>query len=66
MRLCATFGLAIAMVATAVTAGAAELAFKPAGAGFYAFDTGALRGKLRLDGRRLWSNTICRLTPSAW
>jgi len=49
VRLNLTIGLAIAL--GAATAGAAELAFKPAEPGFYAFDTGVLRGKLRLDGR---------------
>lgn len=28
-----------------------DLAFRPAGGGYYAFDTGLLRGKMRLDGQ---------------
>jgi hypothetical protein len=43
--------LAIALGVATATAGAAELAFKPAEPGFFAFDTGVVRGKLRLDGR---------------
>lgn len=45
--------LAAAVAAAAATVHAQEprLAFKPAGAGLYDFDTGALRGRLKLDGR---------------
>ncbi len=47
--------LVFAITFSAVPAAAGEspdLAFHPAGqAGFYTFDTGALRGKVRLDGR---------------
>lgn len=48
-------GLAcVAVVSWAVAAGAAEapdLAFRPDGNGFFRFDTGVVRGRLRADGR---------------
>ncbi len=43
--------LGLALVTSTTLADPPKLAFEPAGEGFYRFDTGAIKGKLRLDGR---------------
>jgi hypothetical protein len=49
----AAFTLAVLSLAPAPSpaADAAGLAFRPGGAGYFEFDTGVLRGKVRLDGK---------------
>ena len=42
---------AVGLTAIPIHAESPKLAFKPAGTGLYDFDTGALRGRLKLDGR---------------
>ncbi|NQU23317.1 MAG: hypothetical protein HQ567_18715 [Candidatus Nealsonbacteria bacterium] len=43
--------LLIAVSSTAVGAAPPDLAFRPADKGYFQFDTGTVRGKVRLDGR---------------
>ena len=43
--------LLIAVSSTYVAAAPPDLAFRPAGDGYFEFDTGTLKGKIRLDGR---------------
>lgn len=52
MRLC-TFASAIILTlgSTTILAGEPSLRFEPAGQGLYQFDTGVLKGTLKLDGR---------------
>ena len=52
MRPLFALGAVIVLSATSLSASAAEVAFKPAEEeGYFNFDTGAVRGKLRLDGK---------------
>ena len=46
-----TYGRAGQRLPSAIAAEPPQLKFQPAEKGFYAFDTGTLRGKLRLDGK---------------
>ncbi len=50
MRLCLVSAALFFLIATSAGAAPPDLAFKPAGTGHYAFDTGALRGKIRTGG----------------
>ena len=50
MRLCSLLP-ALMLTTTTTLAQPPNLAFQPAGEGYYEFDTGVLKGKLRLDGR---------------
>jgi len=50
MRLTLVIAAVLALSAAASTALSADLAFKPAGQGFFEFNTGTLRGKVRLNG----------------
>jgi hypothetical protein len=56
-RIAMIAALIVAMV-TAVEAGDSKLTFRPAEQGYYSFDTGQFRGKVRVDGQ---SQGICSL-----
>lgn len=51
MRIRSLIVLTIGMTASGALADDPKLLFQPAGPGLYAFDTGALRGALKLDGK---------------
>jgi len=48
---CPAFAVVLIWVASSLQAEPPRLAFQPAEKGYYRFDTGSIRGKLRLDGR---------------
>jgi hypothetical protein len=50
MRLFAISATCLCWIALPALAASPELAFKPAGPGYYGFDTGTMRGKIRVSG----------------
>ncbi|MBN2474260.1 MAG: hypothetical protein JXB62_06615 [Pirellulales bacterium] len=52
----------IALPAATVVADSPDLSFRPAGDGYYRFDTGVVRGALRLDGRSQGISSLVDVT----